>query len=71
MLIERTRKRKRTKQEFALKIRLERAANASREAARIACSPAERDALLKRARRFEITAHLDEWLSSPGLFPPK
>jgi hypothetical protein len=31
----------------------------------------ERDAILKRARQMDITSHLREWLSSPGLQPPK
>jgi hypothetical protein len=31
----------------------------------------ERDALLKQARQLETASHLNEWLSSPGLQPPK
>jgi hypothetical protein len=31
----------------------------------------ERDALLKRARQADTAAHIDEWLRSPGLQPPK
>lgn len=31
----------------------------------------ERDGLLKRARQMDVTSHLREWLSSPGLQPPK
>ena len=31
----------------------------------------ERDNLLRRARQMDITSHLREWLSSPGLQPPK
>lgn len=64
------RTRNRTKQEFPLKTRLEQAARASREAARTANTDAEREVLLRKARRYEVTAHLDEWLSSPGLQPP-
>ena len=30
-----------------------------------------RDALLKKIRRLEIAAHINEWVSSPGLQPPK
>jgi hypothetical protein len=71
MLGEKVRRtRNRTKQELPLKVRLERAAQASREAARAAHSEAEREMLLRRARRYEVTAHLDEWLSSPGLQSP-
>ena len=31
---------------------------------------AERDQLVRRARQAETTAHLSEWLNSPGLKPP-
>jgi hypothetical protein len=31
----------------------------------------ERAALLKKARQADIAAHMDEWLSSPGLRPPE
>jgi hypothetical protein len=31
----------------------------------------ERDHLLRRARLMNTTEHLREWLSSPGLQPPK
>ncbi|HLG82618.1 MAG TPA: hypothetical protein VKY22_16515 [Bradyrhizobium sp.] len=72
MLVEKVhRTRNRAKQEFPLKTRLERAAGACRDAARRAGSEAEREMLLRRARRYEVTAHLDEWLSSPGLQPPE
>ncbi len=30
----------------------------------------EKDALLMKASRARTTAHLDDWLSSPGLRPP-
>lgn len=30
----------------------------------------ERDQLLQRARNADTTAHLDDWISSPGLRPP-
>ena len=72
MLGEKVRRtRNRTRQELPLKARLEKAARASREAARVTESDAEREMLLRRARRYEVTAHLDEWLSSPGLQPPE
>jgi hypothetical protein len=67
MLVQKVRRtRHRIKQELPLKTRLERAAQASREAALAAHSEAEREMLLRRARRYEATAHLDEWLSLPG-----
>jgi hypothetical protein len=31
----------------------------------------ERDELLKKARRADVAAHMDEWLSSRGLRPPE
>jgi hypothetical protein len=32
---------------------------------------AERDALLRKARQAETASHMNEWLSSPGLQPPR
>ena len=32
---------------------------------------AEREALIRKARQMETASHVDEWLSSPGLQPPK
>ena len=31
----------------------------------------ERDTLLRKARQTETASHVNEWLSSPGLQPPK
>jgi len=31
----------------------------------------ERDMLIKKIRQIEIASHIDEWLSSPGLQPPR
>ena len=31
----------------------------------------EREILLRKARQADIALHVDEWLSSPGLQPPK
>jgi hypothetical protein len=31
----------------------------------------DRDELLKKARQADVAAHMDEWLSSPGLRPPE
>jgi hypothetical protein len=30
-----------------------------------------RDELLRKARQAETAAHVDDWLASPGLQPPK
>ena len=62
--------RNRTKQVKSLKARLAAAAEASREAAREARTESDRRELLKQARRYEVTAGFEEWLSSPGLLPP-
>ena len=32
---------------------------------------AAREGLLKKARQADTAAHIDEWLNSPGLQPPK
>jgi hypothetical protein len=31
----------------------------------------ERERLMRRARQAEIGSHINEWLSSPGLQPPR
>jgi len=31
----------------------------------------ERDAILRKARQAETASHVNEWLTSPGLQPPK
>lgn len=31
----------------------------------------ERDALLKQARQLDTATHINDWVSSPGLRPPK
>ncbi len=31
----------------------------------------ERDELLRKARQLETASHVNEWLSSPGLTPPR
>jgi hypothetical protein len=46
------------------------AQRARAEAANLPFGPAQRD-LLRKAREAEITAHLNDWLTSPGLQPPK
>ncbi len=53
------------------KDRLLEEAERDRERAEALPPGAEREALLKKARQLETVAHIDEWLSSPGLQPPK
>jgi hypothetical protein len=42
-----------------------------REQARTMRAGKEREKLLKQARRLETAAHINEWLTSPGLQSPK
>jgi hypothetical protein len=64
-------KRNRRKNTVPFDERLQRAAEQAREAARNLPQGHEREALLKRARQTEAAAHINEWLSSPGLQSPK
>ncbi|HWI69871.1 MAG TPA: hypothetical protein VNS88_16100 [Nitrospiraceae bacterium] len=50
--------------------RLVKEAERFREEAETKPSGQERDNLLRKARQAETAAHMDEWLSSPGLKPP-
>ena len=49
---------------------LEEAQNLRGEAQLLPYGPL-RDAILKKARQTEAAAHMDGWLNSPGLQPPK
>ena len=42
-----------------------------REEARRAQHPKDRDQLLRKARQTETAAQINEWVSSPGLRPPR
>ncbi|UPJ44965.1 hypothetical protein IVB40_13535 [Bradyrhizobium sp. 40] len=63
--------RRRFKQTLTLEERL------LREAEQIALNAenlppgTERETLLQKARHAKMAAHINEWLSSPGLQPPK
>ncbi len=46
------------------------AQGAQEQAQRLAPGP-ERDALLEKARQLDIACHINDWLSSPGLQPPR
>jgi len=63
-------KRRRVKSQ-SLKERLASFAKAVREKAATLPPGIERDDLLRRARRADTASHLDEWVRSPGLQPPK
>ncbi len=62
--------RRHFKQTTPLKDRLISFAQEARERARL-LTGTERDALLKKARRADTAAHIEDWVNSPGLQPPK
>ncbi|WP_159009099.1 hypothetical protein [Bradyrhizobium sp. S69] len=62
--------RRRFKNVLSFPDRLNQEAQRLREEAKKMPHGTERDALLKKARQAETAAHMDEWLSSPGLRPP-
>ena len=63
--------RRRFKQTQPLKQRLLDRVRSLREEARLARPGLERETLLRKARQTETAAHMEEWLRSPGLQPPK
>jgi hypothetical protein len=62
--------RRRIKHEASLEERLAEQARRLREQAKTLPPRKERDGLMRRAREAEITSHINEWLTSPGLAPP-
>jgi hypothetical protein len=64
-------KRLRFKQDKALGERLIKEARVAREKAEQLPPGEERADLLKKARQADTAAHIDEWLNSSGLQPPK
>lgn len=64
-------KRRRFKQQLSLQDRLSAwVKQVQEQASRLPPGP-ERDALLKKARQAELANHLQDWVKSPGLQPPK
>ncbi|TCU75110.1 hypothetical protein EDE08_103327 [Bradyrhizobium sp. R2.2-H] len=63
--------RRRVKQVHSLEERLAEEAAKLREQANNLPASAEREKLLRKARLAETGAHLSEWITSPGLRPPK
>jgi len=51
--------------------RLSKEADRLRQEAETKPRGPEQDELLRKARQAETAAHIDEWLSSPGLKPPR
>jgi hypothetical protein len=62
--------RRRFKQTTSLKDRLNAFADEARARARSVNGP-ERDELLKKARRADTAAHINDWANSRELQPPK
>jgi hypothetical protein len=60
-------KRNRRKNSVPFDQRLQQAAGKAREAARKLPDGQQREALLRKARQAETAAHLNAWLTSPGL----
>ncbi len=65
------RQRNRFKQPQSLAERLAEEAKRLREEARLLPPGAVREELIRKARQAEAGSHMSEWLTSPGLPPPK
>ena len=63
--------RRRIKHETTFDERLAEQARRLREQAETLSPGKERDALMRRARHADIAAHINDWLTSPGLASPK
>jgi hypothetical protein len=63
--------RRRTRYPKSFNDRLAQDAEEARTRAETLPPGPERDTLLKRARQADTAMHLSDWLSSPGLQPPK
>jgi hypothetical protein len=63
--------RRRIKHVASFEERLAELARRLREQAKTLPPGKERDGLMRRARQAEITSHLNEWLTSPGLASPR
>ncbi len=64
-------RRRRIKQTTPFQERLANFAKDARERAKSMPPGKARDMLLRQARQADTGAHIDEWLSSPELRPPK
>jgi hypothetical protein len=63
--------RRRFKNTLTFPDRLEKEAERFRQEAETKAPGQERDNLLRKARQAETAAHIDQWIDSPGLQPPK
>lgn len=64
-------KRRRIKHTMTFDERLAKSAAQLKEQARGMPPGREKDALMKRARQTDVAVHINEWLTSPGLRPPR
>jgi len=64
-------KRRRVKQTRSLEERMAELATKLKEQAAKLPAGTDREGLLRKARLAETGAHLSDWLTSPGLQPPK
>jgi hypothetical protein len=62
---------RRFRQTRSLEERLAEEAKRLRAEAKLLPPGAKREELIRRARQAETGSHMSEWLSSPGLQPPK
>jgi hypothetical protein len=63
--------RRRFKQLLSFAERLDQEAARLRTHAKALPHGLEREMCIRKARQAETATHIDEWLSSPGLRPPK
>jgi hypothetical protein len=63
--------RRRFKNTLTFPDRLSKEADRLRQEAETKPRGPEQDELLRKARQAATAAHIDEWLSSPGLKPPR
>lgn len=63
--------RRRLKQSKSFKDRLVAWSESVRKQAEILAPGSERDDMLRKARQADTAAHLDDWVNSLGLQPPK
>lgn len=64
-------RRRRFKHTISFQDRLAQEAQRFREAAEKLPPGPQKELYLRRVRQAETAAHIDDWLSSPGLQPPK
>jgi hypothetical protein len=64
-------KRRRFKQTQSLEERLAAEAMRLRDEARLLHLALPREQLLRKARQSETASHMNDWLTSPGLRPPR